>query len=673
MRLLRKQILTTAAAATVWEAWTRPERIEEWLTDHASGQWSPGSHITLRWEQFSICMDFEVVEVVPQRLLALQFRLPGNFSGRLTICLTPRPTGSLVELVEESPRLPAPDPGFAEAEWELSLAAMKVYVEKYFGRPRNSFLAILPTRCDPARLTSFFRSAAGLDCWLSQESTLGRPGQDYRLRLADGSVASGQVLAHSRRGLALEWSEVGGCLQFNCLLLPPGFHAFCVRGSGWNLEPARAAEIERMLEDAVSRLSDRLDRPSAWTVLSAMKARTQKAVSYLTTLHQVAREERLHPLGLLLEHGLLYLLRGVDSQAYFTYRLFDPGLPLAEKFTYLDSDDSPRREAMTGVHTPPWLAALYNDKVAFKFIFGTDLPVAPIRAVVSGSQEYLEQLQHLRQQARKLLIQRGRDQSYLEPMECLRNEADLERWMQNTDLTEFALKPVFGMRGFRTRIFVGRAPDHPAAFVTLRGEIYDARRLAAFCRGTAFLIEERIHMHPVLEDILGSTLCCARVVTTVSLEGEASILGAVFKLQPRSVGVDHLAYGAIGAWIDLETGRLGPGRTRLNRAWVSCLPGTGLCFTGFQLPCWQQVKELALRAAAAQPQAHSIGWDIAISPQGPVLIEGNPNWSAELIQMAAPYGLMQGQFRRMCQTLTRRCQQSRSSNSAPAATPSERD
>ncbi len=63
------------------------------------------------------------------------------------------------------------------------------------------------------------------------------------------------------------------------------------------------------------------------------------------------------------------------------------------------------------------------------------------------------------------------------------------------------------------------------------------------------------------------------------------------------------------------------------------------------MPYWEEVKSLALRAATAFPWVHGVGWDIAISEQGPVLIEGNRAWSPELMQMPAPYGLLSGELK----------------------------
>jgi hypothetical protein len=81
------------------------------------------------------------------------------------------------------------------------------------------------------------------------------------------------------------------------------------------------------------------------------------------------------------------------------------------------------------------------------------------------------------------------------------------------------------------------------------------------------------------------------------------------------------------------------------------IPGTERRFVGFELPDWDRVKELALSAAMVFPWARSIGWDIAISDHGPVLIEGNAHWSPSLLQIPAPRGLMTGELKAMIDAL----------------------
>lgn len=61
-------------------------------------------------------------------------------------------------------------------------------------------------------------------------------------------------------------------------------------------------------------------------------------------------------------------------------------------------------------------------------------------------------------------------------------------------------------------------------------------------------------------------------------------------------------------------------------------PDTNLPFIGIQVPMIDKVKELAIRMAEKNADARYVGWDIAITPNGPVVIEGNNQPSCDLPQ-----------------------------------------
>ena len=44
---------------------------------------------------------------------------------------------------------------------------------------------------------------------------------------------------------------------------------------------------------------------------------------------------------------------------------------------------------------------------------------------------------------------------------------------------------------------------------------------------------------------------------------------------------------------------------------------------GFQVPCWEEIKALVKEAALVTPQLRYMVWDVALTPDGPVIIEGN--------------------------------------------------
>ena len=52
-------------------------------------------------------------------------------------------------------------------------------------------------------------------------------------------------------------------------------------------------------------------------------------------------------------------------------------------------------------------------------------------------------------------------------------------------------------------------------------------------------------------------------------------------------------------------------------------PVTGCEIPGFQFPYWNEVLEMCKKASFEIPEVGYIGWDVAITPTGPVFVEGN--------------------------------------------------
>ena len=89
-----------------------------------------------------------------------------------------------------------------------------------------------------------------------------------------------------------------------------------------------------------------------------------------------------------------------------------------------------------------------------------------------------------------------------------------------------------------------------------------------------------------------------------------------------------IAYG------DPETGRLQAAlhrrAGRLGLEEIHHHPETGNAFADLVLPDWSDAKALALRAHRAIPGLDAIGWDMAFTERGPLLLEGNAWWDPPL-------------------------------------------
>jgi len=98
--------------------------------------------------------------------------------------------------------------------------------------------------------------------------------------------------------------------------------------------------------------------------------------------------------------------------------------------------------------------------------------------------------------------------------------------------------------------------------------------------------------------------------------------------------VENASGGGQSCGIDPETGRvLGPARN-LEGESFEAHPASGVRFAGAEAPDIQAVCETARPAHRVLDTSMSIGWDVAMTPKGPSIIEGNGHWMPELHRMA---------------------------------------
>lgn len=144
-------------------------------------------------------------------------------------------------------------------------------------------------------------------------------------------------------------------------------------------------------------------------------------------------------------------------------------------------------------------------------------------------------------------------------------------------------------------------------------------------RPNRLLVQPCLRNHRDLLPLTPGALCTVRIMTCRAPGEEGEIVFAAFRMACGDAPADNFHFGGIIAPVDLSTGRVGPALRRREHVLVPVErhPDTGAVIAGHQMPCWQEAKALALRAFAAAPERVTVGWDIAITDDGPVLIEGN--------------------------------------------------
>ncbi len=181
-------------------------------------------------------------------------------------------------------------------------------------------------------------------------------------------------------------------------------------------------------------------------------------------------------------------------------------------------------------------------------------------------------------------------------------------------------KPVDGSGGFGVRV------------------VHSLTELPAFGH---FLLEERLVQHDYASRVYPAAVNTVRVMVGRLGDGDPVILGAAHRFgTDLSAPTDNFKAGGIVSLVALDTGHLseavidagGPDRVTLAHH-----PSTLARIAGTRVPYWQSVLALALAATRALPGLTYVGWDIAVSPSGPIIVEGNAGLAnPNLVQFHRP-------------------------------------
>ena len=154
------------------------------------------------------------------------------------------------------------------------------------------------------------------------------------------------------------------------------------------------------------------------------------------------------------------------------------------------------------------------------------------------------------------------------------------------------------------------------------------------------MLEAFVVQHDELMKLSPSGLNTIRVFSQLDANDEVVILGCRLRITINS-HVDNMASGNMAAPIDEKTGIVtGPGVfSDIRKESCAFHPVTTIPIVGFQIPYWEATMSMVYKAAKLDVRNRSIGWDIAITNDGPELIEGNHNWCKLLWQLPVQKGM----------------------------------
>lgn len=149
------------------------------------------------------------------------------------------------------------------------------------------------------------------------------------------------------------------------------------------------------------------------------------------------------------------------------------------------------------------------------------------------------------------------------------------------------------------------------------------------------LLEDWVVQHAALDRLCPTSVNTLRIATLLG-EKKEGIVYAYLRIGNGNV-VDNVDQGGMAAPVDLETGRLSAVGADKQGNRYEKHPMTGVTIPGFEIPYFDEAKAMCLAAMHTVCQVRFVAWDVAITENGPMFIEGNSFPSHAIPQFAAHY------------------------------------
>ena len=150
-----------------------------------------------------------------------------------------------------------------------------------------------------------------------------------------------------------------------------------------------------------------------------------------------------------------------------------------------------------------------------------------------------------------------------------------------------------------------------------------------------WIVQEKILSHSAVRAINGTALNTTRIFTMATRRG-IEYLGGYQAFATGSSGTDSWQHGSVYVKIDALNNRLGrygiTSQTDPRDGVVYQHPDSKVTFDGYEIPFMSDAVSLCCNAHSLFNRTFIIGWDIAITQDGPRIVEANENPGINVLQ-----------------------------------------
>ncbi len=237
---------------------------------------------------------------------------------------------------------------------------------------------------------------------------------------------------------------------------------------------------------------------------------------------------------------------------------------------------------------------------------------------------------------RRRLVTREKNNNYVKYLNPVEHRADFadkvkflkkygelahRDWVSLDEVDDTALAAFFD----RNPTFIAKTPSgmcgKGVSKLTVDGDASEMRKKLTESGQT--LLEEVIKQHEKISTIYPNSINTVRIYTMKDKEGKAHIVYACMRYGRGESTVDNFNSGGMVVVVDIEKGKIKSRAINKAGEMFDAHPDSGIVFDGTELPHWDLITKTVIAAAERSEHIRYIGWDVAITPDGLAIVEGN--------------------------------------------------
>lgn len=160
-----------------------------------------------------------------------------------------------------------------------------------------------------------------------------------------------------------------------------------------------------------------------------------------------------------------------------------------------------------------------------------------------------------------------------------------------------------------------------------------------YCKENRIFLEDVIVQHKEMNRLCASSCNTIRIMT-FNNKGNPEILWAGLRIGNGINSVDNFHAQGMATEIDLDSGKLIRPALDKDLNEFTYHPTSKVKIEGFKIPYFEEVKKMVKEASLESDKILVVGWDVAVTDKGPVIIEGNRRPGFDVVQVASRKGRM---------------------------------